>query len=77
VVAATKKKQPNAHKLAQAEGRVAELESRLHAIDMDLADPDVYSDGGTNAAELSRQRDVLAAQLAKAEEELLGLYDAA
>jgi ATP-binding cassette subfamily F protein 3 len=76
-VAASKKKPPNAHQLAQAEARVAELESRLHAIDMDLADPDVYADGGTNAADLSRQRDALAAELAKAEEGLLALYETA
>ena len=74
VAAAPKKKPPNPHKLAQLEARVAELESKLHAIDMDLADPDVYADGGTNAAELSRERDALAAQLASAEEELLALY---
>lgn len=76
-VAATKKKPPNPHKLAQAEARVAELESKLHAIDMDLADPDVYADGGTNASELSRQRDALALELARAEEELLSLYETA
>ncbi|HEY1139164.1 MAG TPA: ABC-F family ATP-binding cassette domain-containing protein [Lysobacter sp.] len=76
-VAATKKKPPNPHKLAQAEARVAELESKLHAIDMDLADPDVYADGGTNASELSRQRDVLAVELARAEEDLLSLYETA
>jgi len=76
-VAVTKKKLPNPHKLAQAEARVAELESKLHAIDMDLADPDVYADGGTNATELSRRRDALAAELATAEEALLSLYEAA
>jgi ATP-binding cassette subfamily F protein 3 len=76
-VAATKKKPPNPHKLAQAEARVAELESKLHAIDMDLADPDVYGDGGTNASELSRQRDAMAAELATAEEALLALYETA
>ncbi|MCM2335284.1 MAG: ABC-F family ATP-binding cassette domain-containing protein [Pseudomonas sp.] len=67
----------NPHKLAQAEGRVAELESKLHAIDMDLADPDAYSGGGTSAAELSRRRDEVAAQLADAESALLALYEAA
>ncbi|MFC5577243.1 ribosomal protection-like ABC-F family protein [Lysobacter niabensis] len=77
VVTASKKKPPNPLKLAQAEARVAELESKLHAIDMDLADPDVYADGGTNAADLSRQRDVLSADLAKAEEDLLALYETA
>ena len=76
-IAATKKKPPNPHKLAEAEARVAELESKLHAIDMDLADPDVYSDGGTNAAELSRKRDALTAELVTAEADLLSLYEAA
>ena len=76
-VAASKNKAPNAHKLAQAEARVAELESKLHAIDMDLADPDVYADGGTNASEFSRRRDALAAELAGAEEDLLALYETA
>src|SRR4249919_2019023 len=33
--------------------------------------------GATNASELSRQRDALAAELARAEEDLLALYDAA
>jgi ATP-binding cassette subfamily F protein 3 len=65
----------NAHKLAQAEARVAELESKLHTLDMDLADPDSYAGGGTDAVALSRQRDEVAAQLAQAEEALLALYD--
>jgi len=77
VVAATKKKAPNPHKLAQAEASVAELESKLHAIDMDLADPDIYADGGTNAAELSRRRDAIAAELEMAEADLLSLYETA
>nr|WP_254200386.1 ABC-F family ATP-binding cassette domain-containing protein [Lysobacter sp. MMG2] len=64
----------NAHKLAQAEARVAELESKLHTLDMDLADPDRYAGGGTDAAALSKQRDQVAAQLADAEEALLALY---
>ena len=63
--------------LAQAEALVAELESKLHAIDMDLADPDVYADGATNASEFSRRRDALAAERATAEEALLAIYEAA
>ena len=43
----TKARKANAHKLAQAEARVAELESKLHTLDMDLADPDLYAGGGT------------------------------
>ena len=67
----------NAHKLAKAEARVAELESKLHTLDMDLADPTRYAGGGSNAAELARQRDATAADLAQAEGELLALYDGA
>ena len=67
----------NAHKLAQAEARVAELESKLHTLDMDLADPDQYAGGGTDTAELARKRDQVAAQLAEAEEALLAIYEAA
>ena len=73
---ASKGPKVNAHKLAQAEARVAELESKLHTLDLDLADPDRYTGGGTDAAALSKQRDQVAAELAKAEEALLGLYDA-
>ncbi|MGO4222578.1 ABC-F family ATP-binding cassette domain-containing protein [Lysobacter sp. TAF61] len=65
----------NAHKLAQAEARVAELESKLHTLDMDLADPDQYAGGGTDAVELAKRREQIAAQLAEAEEALLGLYE--
>lgn len=67
----------NPHKLAQAEARVAELESRLHTLDMDLADPTKYAGGGDNAAELARKREAVAAELAQAEAEWLALYDAA
>jgi ATP-binding cassette subfamily F protein 3 len=67
----------NAHKLAQAEARVAELESKLHTLDMDLADPDQYAGGGTDATELARKRDQVAAQLAEAEEALLAIYETA
>jgi ATP-binding cassette subfamily F protein 3 len=73
----TKATKANAHKLAQAEARVAELESKLHTLDMDLADPDQYAGGGTDAAELAKRREQVAAELAKAEEALLGLYEGA
>jgi len=71
--AAGKQRKTNPIKLAQAEARVTELESRLHAIDMDLADPTRYTD----LPSLSRQRDALAAQLAEAEEACLALYEGA
>ena len=73
----TKARKANPHKLAQAEALVAELESKLHTIDMDLADPDRYAGGRDNAGELARQRDALATQLADAEAEFLDLYAAA
>ncbi|HEY4556015.1 MAG TPA: ABC transporter ATP-binding protein, partial [Lysobacter sp.] len=66
----------NPHKLAKAEALVAELESKLHAIDMDLADPDAYAKGA-NATDLAQRRDALAKELAAAEEALLAMYDAA
>ncbi|MFC0679894.1 ABC-F family ATP-binding cassette domain-containing protein [Lysobacter korlensis] len=74
---AAKGPKTNPHKLAKAEARVAELESKLHTLDMDLADPTRYAGGGTNAAELARQREAVAVQLAVAEAELLALYEAA
>ena len=76
-VAATKARKANPHKLAQAEARVAELESKLHTLDMDLADPDRYAGGRDNAANLAHQREAVAAQLADAEGEFLELYAAA
>ncbi|WP_363798541.1 ABC-F family ATP-binding cassette domain-containing protein [Lysobacter firmicutimachus] len=67
----------NPVKLAAAEKRVAELESKLHTLDMDLADPTQYAGGGDNAAELSRQRDQVAAELAQAEADWMALYETA
>ncbi|MGN7920223.1 ABC-F family ATP-binding cassette domain-containing protein [Lysobacter antibioticus] len=67
----------NPVKLAEAEKRVAELESKLHTLDMDLADPTKYAGGGDNAGELAKQREKVAAELAKAEAEWMALYDAA
>ncbi|MGO1000043.1 ABC-F family ATP-binding cassette domain-containing protein [Lysobacter sp. CA196] len=67
----------NPVKLAEAEKRVAELESKLHTLDMDLADPTKYAGGGDNAAELAKQREKVAAELARAEAEWMALYDAA
>ena len=75
--AAAKARKANPHKLAQAEARVAELESKLHTLDMDLADPDRYAGGRDNAAELAREREAVAAKLAVAEAEFLDLYAAA
>ncbi|AWV08218.1 ABC-F family ATP-binding cassette domain-containing protein [Marilutibacter maris] len=74
---AAKPRKANPVKLAQAEARVAELEQKLKQIDADLANPDNYGDGSGRAAELSRDRETLAAQLAEAEAAWLSLYDAA
>nr|WP_255783914.1 ABC-F family ATP-binding cassette domain-containing protein [Lysobacter chinensis] len=74
---ATKPRKANPVKLAQAEARVAELERKLKQIDAALADPGNYSDGSGRAAELTRDRETLAAQLAEAEAAWLSLYDAA
>jgi ATP-binding cassette subfamily F protein 3 len=67
----------NPHKLAKAESRVGELETRIAAIDQALAAPDAYADGGVRAAELGREQAELRAQLDAAEADLLALYDAA
>ncbi|WP_147653610.1 ABC-F family ATP-binding cassette domain-containing protein [Vulcaniibacterium gelatinicum] len=74
---AKKPAKPNPHKLAKLEARVAELETRLRALDTALADPGLYADGGTRAAELGREQAALRAELDRAEAELLALYDAA
>lgn len=70
-------RKPNPAKLAAAEKRVAELESRLHTLDMDLADPTRYAGGGDNAAELARQREQVAAELAQAEADWMAMYETA
>ncbi|SDY64359.1 ATP-binding cassette, subfamily F, member 3 [Lysobacter sp. yr284] len=70
-------KKVNPVKLAEAEKRVAELESKLHTLDMDLADPTKYAGGGDNASELARQRETVAAELEKAEAAWMAMYDGA
>jgi ATP-binding cassette, subfamily F, member 3 len=67
-------KKINPHKLAKAEAEVAELESRLAAIEIERADPAVWADGGKRAADLGREQQTLRAQLDRAESELLALY---
>ena len=65
----------NPHKLAKAEARVAELETRLAAIDAELADPRLYAqDNGARATQLGREQGELRASLDRAEQELLALY---
>jgi ATP-binding cassette, subfamily F, member 3 len=75
----TKAKGPkaNPHKLRQAEARVAALESSLAQVDVELANPAVYADGGARGAQLAREQTRLRAELEAAESELLALYEAA
>ncbi|MCA1713882.1 MAG: ATP-binding cassette domain-containing protein, partial [Gammaproteobacteria bacterium] len=67
----------NPHKLAKAETRVGELEAQLARIQVALADPALYADGGARAADLGKQQAGLRLQLEAAETELLALYEAA
>jgi ATP-binding cassette, subfamily F, member 3 len=66
----------NPHKLAKAEGRVAELEAELGVLERELADPGIYADGGAAAREKGAIQQRLRDQLAAAEAELLALYEA-
>jgi ATP-binding cassette subfamily F protein 3 len=65
----------NPHKLAQAEARVAELEGKLAALETELADPAIYTQGGARVAEIGRQQTQLRDALATAEAEWSALYD--
>ncbi len=73
-VATPKRRKGNPHKLAKAEARVAELEEQLAALEAELADPDLYTDGGSRAAELAKRQAELRTGLEAAEEALLELY---
>jgi ATP-binding cassette subfamily F protein 3 len=77
VVAAKATSKINPHKLAKAESRVAELESRLVALEAELAEPSLYADGGARATQLGKEQAELRAQLENAELDLLALYEAA
>ena len=66
----------NPHALAKAEARVADLESRIATLDSSLADPKVYADAA-KAADLGRQQAQLREELARAEADLLALYETA
>jgi ATP-binding cassette subfamily F protein 3 len=68
----------NPHKLAKAEARVAELETRLATVEAELADPRLYAqDNGARATQLGRERGELRTALETAEQALLALYEAA
>jgi ATP-binding cassette subfamily F protein 3 len=63
----------NAHKLAQAEARVARLEEKLAECEAQMADPAVFADAG-RVADLGRAQMQLRGELDEAEGELLALY---
>jgi len=69
-------KKTNPHALAKAEARVAELEAKIAEIDTALADPKVYAEKA-KVADLGRKQSDLRADLARAEADLLALYEAA
>src|SRR4249919_3254838 len=69
-------KKSNPHALAKAEARVADLEKQIAALDASLADPKVYAEKA-KAADLGRRQTELRAELARAEADLLALYEAA
>lgn len=72
---AAKPRKVNTHKLASAEAKVAELESQLKTIDLDLADPELFNADIDKANALVAERSQVAARLAQAEEELLEFYE--
>jgi ATP-binding cassette subfamily F protein 3 len=79
-VAAPPPKKPaqkiNAHALAKAEAKVAELESQIADIDTQLADPAVYAQQH-KVADLGRRQAQLRETLERAEADLLALYETA
>ena len=75
--AAKKPVKPNPQRMAKAEARLAELQSRMNAIAAELADPASYADGGARAVEAAREQNLLREELQRTESELLELYAAA
>jgi len=69
------KKSINPYKLEAAEKTVSELEAHLAALDAQLAAPEIYTDA-CKLISITRERDAMAAQLAKAEAAWLELMDA-
>ena len=72
---AAPKRKTNPVKLAEAEAKVAELESQLKTVDLDLSDPELFSRDHRRAETLAGERAELAERLARAEEALLDLYE--
>ena len=68
------KKPPNPHKLKAAEEKMAELEAALADIDAQLADP-ANAAKASLLVDLGRKREMTAADLAKAEQAWMALYE--
>jgi ATP-binding cassette subfamily F protein 3 len=66
----------NPQRMAKAEARLADLQSRLDAFTAELADPAIYADGGARATEIARRQSALREELERTESELLELYAA-
>ena len=66
----------DARAIERAEARVTALERELAGIDAQQADPDLYAAGGERIAELGRQQAKLRDDLARAEQDLLDIYEA-
>ncbi|HET9836508.1 MAG TPA: ATP-binding cassette domain-containing protein [Rhodanobacteraceae bacterium] len=74
--ASGKSVKPNPQRMAKAETRLAELQSRMDAIAGELADPVIYAEGGARAAELACRQNALREEMERTEAELLDLYAA-
>ena len=72
--AAHRRRKANPHKLARAEARVAELEEQLEVIEAEMADPGLYTDGGTRTADLAQRQAETRVALEEAEGVLLEMY---
>ncbi|MBS0577231.1 MAG: ATP-binding cassette domain-containing protein [Proteobacteria bacterium] len=66
----------DARAIERAEARVIALERELAGIDAQQADPGLYAAGGERIAELGRQQAKLRDDLARAEQDLLEIYEA-
>ncbi|MCK7595484.1 ribosomal protection-like ABC-F family protein [Pseudomarimonas salicorniae] len=70
------RERPLRNRLKQVEAGMAKLDAELAALESQLADPELYADGGKRAAELARQQSSLRERHAAAEAEWLELYEA-
>jgi len=74
--AARKPDRANPQRVERAERRVADLQARLGAIEVQLADPALYANEAAQAAVLDTRHRELRSELERAEAELLELYSA-